>query len=95
MRWYFCKSDRRLSVPLFNRKPTPPIEAEQFLDSANPPRGVQQSLVEGKFYVVTLQGQRVHVELGEWIVREDARPDGHYCYPIADGEFQRLYEPIN
>jgi hypothetical protein len=41
--------------------------------------------------VTTIQGQRVYVEPGEWIVRE---PDCVHYYPIADDVFHRKYEPI-
>jgi hypothetical protein len=43
-------------------------------------------------YVTTIQGQRVNVEPGEWIVQE---PDGIHYYPIADDVFRRKYEPIS
>lgn len=41
--------------------------------------------------VTTIQGQRVFVEPGEWIVQE---PDGIHYYPIADDVFRLKYEPI-
>lgn len=78
-------------MSLYKRKPTPPIEAVQFTDPNNPPPGVQQGLAEGHFYVVALQGKRIEVSVGEWIVTEQSAPDRHY--PIAHHEFQRLYEP--
>ena len=43
-------------------------------------------------HVTTIQGQRVQVEPGEWIVQE---PDGIHYYPVADDVFRRKYEPVN
>lgn len=74
-------------MPIFRSKPKT-IDAEQFRDPTNPPRGVQED-DPGKFYVTTMQGVNVPVKVGEWIVLER---DGKHCYPIADGEFQKLYE---
>ena len=72
----------------YRRKPTT-VDAEQFTDIENPPRGVELS--SGMHVVTTLQGMKVGVRLGEWIVREPASPDRYY--PIADAEFRRIYEP--
>ena len=41
--------------------------------------------------IITIQGQKVNVQAGEWIVAED---DGIHYYPIADGEFQKRWEPV-
>lgn len=40
-------------------------------------------------HVTTIQGQRVPVEPGEWIVQE---ADGVHYYPIADDVFRLKYE---
>ncbi len=74
-------------MPKFRNKPKV-IDAEQFTSEAIPPRGVRP-FGAGFFAVTTMQGQNVLVQLGEWIVAES---DGKHYYPIADGEFQRLYE---
>lgn len=78
-------------MPMFRRKPTT-VDAEQFMDIASPPRGVTFSRLSGMHEVVTLQGMKVGVRLGEWIVREAANPERFY--PIADDEFRRIYEPV-
>ena len=74
------------------------IEAEQFLPPNQIPSGVMNvySSVDGTTYsgqVVTIQGERVNVKPGEWIVRESDNPDRYY--PIADAVFKRKYELIN
>ncbi len=66
------------------------IDAEQFVDVNNTPCGVVRKMV-GSFFVTTIQGQDVPVNLGEWIVRE---PDGIHFYPIADEVFRKNYEGI-
>ena len=76
---------------MFRRKPTT-VDAEQFTDISSPPRGVTFSHLSGTHEVVTLQGMKVCVRLGEWIVREAANPERFY--PIADDEFRRVYEPV-
>lgn len=40
-------------------------------------------------YVTTIQGQRVPVHPGEWIVKER---DGEHHYPVADDVFRAKYE---
>jgi hypothetical protein len=77
-------------MPLYRRKPTT-VDAEQFTRD-HTPRGVQnEKFIDGETgpFVVTMQKQRVPVSYGEWIVKE-ASGDGYY--PIADEEFQRIYE---
>jgi len=78
-------------MPMFRRKPTT-VDAEQFTDIANPPRGVTFCHLSGMHEVVTLQGVKVGVLLGEWIVRESTCPERFY--PIQDDEFRRIYEPV-
>jgi len=50
------------------------------------------SHLSGLHQVVTLQGMKVGVRVGEWIVREPSNPERFY--PIADDEFRKIYEPI-
>jgi hypothetical protein len=76
-------------MPFFKRLPTV-VDAEQFTDVDNPPRGVQSSLYVGH-YVETIQHRTVSVDVGEWIIQE---ADGQHYYPIADDEFKRLYAPV-
>lgn len=75
-------------MPEFRKKPVV-IHAEQFTDEASPPAGVRQ-IGASYFYVITIQGAKVRVKPGEWIIRES---DGVHYYPCADVEFTRLYEP--
>jgi len=78
-------------MTLYRRKSTI-VAAVQFVDKSNPPRGVFW-ISQGPFggwYVTTTQGTHVPVDVGEWIVAE---ADGRHYYPIADAEFQRVYEP--
>lgn len=79
-------------MAIYMRKPTS-VDAEQFTDIDNPPRGVTLSHLSGMHEVVTLQGMKVGVRIGEWIVREPSCDDRYY--PIADAEFRRIYEPVN
>lgn len=81
-------------MPLYRRKPTT-VDAVQFDDYVRPCRGVvidKDTAPTPTAYVTTMQGQKVAVSVGEWIVRE---PDGLHYYPIADAEFRRIYEPVD
>ena len=78
-------------MPMFRRKPTT-VDAEQFTDITKPPRGVLWSEPSGMYVVITLQGMRVGVRLGEWIVKENGWPDRYY--PVADSVFRETYESI-
>jgi hypothetical protein len=82
------------AMPIFKRKPTL-VDAEQFLDPDNPPRGVEITHLDDpsmnrRHHVTTMQGRQVDVSVGEWIVAE---ADGVHFYPIANAEFERIYEP--
>ena len=79
-------------MAIYRRKPTE-VDAEQFTSVSSPPRGVRWSATSEMYLVTTLQGMEVGVRIGEWIVREPANPERFY--PIADVEFQRIYEPTN
>lgn len=85
-------SRKATQMPLYRRKPTI-VDAEQFIDPANPPRGVERHYMHGKYpveFVRTMQGREVPVSVGEWIIKEAS---GEGYYPIADEEFRRIYEP--
>lgn len=58
-------------MPLFRSKPKV-VDAVQFTDEANPPRGVIVSLfaIGSIYHVITKQNQQVRVNVGEWIVDE-------------------------
>lgn len=82
-------------MPLYRRKPTT-VDAEQFTNARQPPRGVtvkwwDSSMMNWRAFVVTMQGREVPVSIGEWIVAES---DGQHFYPIDDFEFRRIYEPV-
>lgn len=72
----------------FTAKTRKIIEANQYRNRGECVLGVQ-TREDGTAYVTTIQGQQVTVEVGEWIVQES---DGIHYYPIANGEFQELYE---
>jgi len=61
-------------------------DAEQF--TGEPMRGVM--FESGMAWVTTIQGQRVKIFPGEWVVAES---DGKHFYPVANSVFQTLYEP--
>jgi len=42
-------------------------------------------------YVTTIQGQRVEIGPGEWVITES---DGVHHYPCKPDEFERIYEPV-
>lgn len=79
-------------MPLYRKKAVLD-DAEQFTDLANPPRGVRWeptgSTEPRSCYVETIQGQRVSVGLGEWIIAE---ADGVHFYPCSDEAFRRTHE---
>lgn len=83
-------------MAIYRRKPTT-VDAQQFTDVAKPPRGVtieptpNAARTTHAAFVTTMQGQKVNVGIGEWIVAES---DGVHFYPIADEEFRRIYEPV-
>ncbi len=79
-------------MPLFRSKPKI-VDAVQFKDATNPPRGVIQEGGLNRFFVVTRQKQSVAVKLGEWIVDEG---DGKHFYPIDDDTFKgpKGYDPL-
>lgn len=83
-------------MPRFRKKPVL-IEAEQFNDFKNPPKGVTAWPDERGFqprdmtagFVTTIHGQRAHVMLGDWIIPE---PDGVHYYPVKDNIFKKTYD---
>ncbi len=82
-------------MPYFRRRPSPPIEANQYIADQPSPSGVKFKTLENGVrvaYVTTKQGQDVAVMPGEWIVTEQG---GVRHYPIDNEEFQRLYEYTN
>jgi len=78
----------------YRRKSYADIDAVQFTDLDAPPRGVTahtaKTTGETYFVVETIQGKRVRVHPGEWIVSEG---DGVHHYPISPDKFAELYEP--
>ena len=78
------------------------IEAEQFNPPLQIPKGVINVYEMGEgtdenptWYtgeVWTIQGEKVRVRKGEWIVQEP--DDSERYYPISDEVFQRKYELV-
>ena len=78
------------------------IEAEQFIPPLQIPKGVINVYEMGKGTnddptwftgeVWTIQGEKVRVKKGEWIVQEPDMIDRYY--PIADEVFKRKYEEL-
>lgn len=73
------------------------IEAEQFLPPNKIPKGVFNVYCSpnGEVYsgqVWTIQGERISVKAGEWIVQESDNPERHY--PVSDEVFKRKYELV-
>jgi len=82
----------------FRKKPLE-VEAEQFWPDKSLPRGVTLWSTEESRprdmsfgYVITIHGQRAHVQAGDWIVPE---PDGWHFYPIKNDIFVATYEPVD
>ncbi len=74
------------------------IEAEQFLPPLQIPKGVfnvygspNSEVYSGQVW--TIQGERVNVKAGEWIVQEPDNSERYY--PIADEVFKRKYELVH
>lgn len=89
-------------MPKFRKKPLV-IEAEQYRgpnevhrDGELPvcPPGVRWERLGSDMaqfpYVVTKQGQKVHIKSREWVAKE---MDGTGYYPIAPDTFEATYEP--
>lgn len=78
-------------MPQFRSKPTI-IDAEQFTDWDNPPRGVYQKTGGGGFYVIVEREQAVTAHVGDWIIEEPNCKGRHYpCNPEV---FAAKYEPV-
>lgn len=86
----------------FRAKQINVIEAEQFLPPLKIPEGVINVYSLGGMNtgapteftgeVWTIQGEKVRVKSGEWIIQE---PDNsERFYPISDEVFTRKYEPV-
>lgn len=45
----------------------------------------------GDAYVVTIHGERAHLENGDWVITE---PDGEHHYPCKPEIFDATYEPV-
>lgn len=81
--------------PRFQRRPQPPIEAEQFWPETNPlPFANRAACCFDKdfgWFVMTTHGQRTRIVDGDWIVPE---PDGRGFYPVKPHIFTETYEPL-
>lgn len=73
------------------------VEAEQFLPPYQIPEGIfnvyefSEGIYSGQVW--TIQGERVNVKSGEWIVRENDNPKRFY--PVADNVFIKKYALVN
>jgi hypothetical protein len=75
---------------LFTRRPNNEvIDAEQFHHPATSPRGVR-TREDGSAYVVTIQGQEVTLQPGDWVIEE---PDGIHYYPCSPEVFAQRWQP--
>lgn len=74
------------------RSKTVIVEANRFEHPATSPIGVR-TREDGTAYVVTIQGQEVDVNSGEYVILEDPPGDGTRAYPCAADVFERRYEP--
>ncbi len=75
----------------FRSKPVE-IEANQFFHAAVAPIGVM-GREDGSCYVVTIQGEKVNVNEGDWIILENPPGDGTRAYPCKQEVFAKRYEP--
>lgn len=66
------------------------VSSDLFLDYASASRWNPEQ--QGKATVTTIQGQRVAISPGEWVITES---DGVHHYPCSAEEFSRLYEPAD
>lgn len=78
-------TDELLAAHIFDRAPLPGVTLSHHAYHAE-----RREVLRSNQYVTTIQGQKVRVEPGEWIVME---PDGVHFYPISDDVFRRKYEP--
>jgi len=69
------------------------IEANQFLKRGECPLGVF-TRENGEHYVITIQGQEITVQPGEYIILEDPPGDGTRAYPCSPEVFLRKYERL-
>jgi hypothetical protein len=86
-------------MAIYRQKCIYDIEAEQFVPPLKIPKGVMNvyEMNPGSGYfageVWTIQGEKVRVHPGEWIVQERGNPERYY--PIADVVFKEKYELIS
>ena len=69
------------------------IEANQFLKRGECPLGVRTD-EDGSHCVVTIHGDKICVEPGDWIILEDPPGDGTRAYPCKPDVFLRKYEKV-
>lgn len=91
-------------MPKYRKKPVE-VEAVQFevdhiLGIKPMPAGVvteyegDPGSLEGqrvRYYVVTIQYQKVCIQPGEWVITE---PDGVHHYPCSDEVFRNTYDAV-
>ncbi len=76
------------------RSKTVEIEANQFLKRGECPLGVF-TREDGSHYVITIQGEKVNITKGDWIILEDPPGDGTRAYPCKPEVFERRWSNID
>lgn len=72
----------------FIKKPEK-FEAFQFISNLTAPDGVEIDAL-GKAYVTTAHNQRVYLESGDWVRKEQ---NGNGYYPIKDSIMPKIADP--
>lgn len=82
----------------FRKKPLV-IEAAQFFYDGPKVPGVFYPPVSedgrtyiGDAFVITIHGEKAHLQNGDWVLPE---PDGEHHYPCKPDIFAATYEPVN
>ena len=69
------------------------VEANQYLKKGECPLGLRTN-EDGSAYVITIQGQAVSVQLGDWVIIEPGS-NGANAYPCTKEVFEQKYEPFD
>jgi hypothetical protein len=73
------------------RKRPVTVRANQYVPGRPWPEGVKWDEAAGQTYVHTINGDRVPVRAGDWVIRES---DGEHYYPVTDQVFRATYEAL-
>jgi hypothetical protein len=77
-------------VAKFRKKPIV-VDAFQWFPSMGLFGGVDFDHDEGCYFVVTIHGDKIAVNAGDWVITE---PDMVHHYPCKDEVFRATYEPV-